>query len=179
MNTRFELASMAAAALLCTCAAALAQAPFGLPPSAPAAKPQPGTPQAPAQPARRAPSGGALFIAGDGFSLDQAVDDGIRESGGRPFAVLVLNAEISKLGIHGATSETTAAISRARKSGGTLYLCDRDVRRLGFAAHEILPGVQTVRGFDKAEAESSAASASKPGAAPLAPLPRMRAICAG
>ncbi|MSQ52583.1 MAG: hypothetical protein EXR28_11905 [Betaproteobacteria bacterium] len=123
-------------------------------------------------------AGRGAFFAGDGFSLDQAVEDGVRESSGKsPFAVLVLNAEISKLGIHGATSEVTAVVLKAGKSGGTLYVCDRDVKRQGFTAHEFLPGVQAVRGFSKAEAQSAAAGSKQAGAAPSAPMQRIRSIC--
>ena len=158
--------------------AVLAQRPAPFAAGAPAAKAQVNTPPAGIAPAGRPGRGGALYIAGDGFSLEQAIDDGVRENGGRsPFAVLVLGAEISKLGIHGATAEVSAFILKANQAGGTLYLCERDVKRQGFAAHEFLPGVQIVRGFSKAEAQATGNRPSQAGAPPLAPLFRMRAIC--
>ena len=66
----------------------------------------------------------------------------------------MLGAEISKLGIHGATSEVSAFILKANKAGGTLYLCERDAKRQGFTAQEFLPGVRVVRGFAKSEAQA-------------------------
>ena len=159
--------------------AVLAQraAPFGAGTPAPAATPQAPIPPAGNARAGRPGPGGALYIAGDGFSLEQAIDDGIRENGGKAsFAVLVLGAEISKLGIHGTTAEISANIAKASNGGGTLYLCERDVKRQGFAVHEFLPGVQIVRGFSKTEAAGS--PPPQPGGPPLAPIFRMRSICA-
>ena len=147
--------------------------PFGLAPAPAAQTPTPNT-AAPAQ-VRSRPAG-TLYIAGDGFSLDQSVDDGLRESLGSPFAVLVLGAEISKLGIHGISSEVSSVLVRAFNGGASLYVCERDVKRLNFSPADFVPGVEVVRGFNSTEAQSSAPAA--PGAVPLAPIFRMRQVCA-
>ena len=126
---------------------------FSLSAGAQTAKPRPINPT----------GGGALYIAGDGFSLEQAVSDGIRENQGKTaFAVLVLNAEISKLGFHGATREVTNVVGQALNSRGSFYVCARDARRLNFSSSDFLPGVEIVRGFTSAEAANADAQANQP-----------------
>jgi intracellular sulfur oxidation DsrE/DsrF family protein len=123
--------------------------------------------------------GGALYIAGDGFSLEQAVADGIRENGGKTeFRVLVLGAEISKLGFHGATREVTSVIGEATRNLGRFYVCERDMKRQSFSPSDFLPGVEVVRGLTAKEAGVSGGANAEKSKAPLAPLPRMRRICA-
>ena len=112
----------------------------------------------------------------DGFSLEKAVSDGLRENPGGNFAVLVLGPEIPRLGLHGITSESSAILTRAFNGGGVMYLCERDMKRLNLNTADLVPGVLVVRGFTKAEAQSPAPGPQ--GGAPLAPMFRMRQICA-
>lgn len=173
MKTRIRLLLVAWSMLGASAAVAQKPAPFGLP--GPTAQ----TPAPPSSPAGkstgRAAAGGALYIAGDGFTLERAIEDGLRErEGNSGFAVLVLGAEISKLGIHGATSETSAVILKATRGGGSLFVCARDVKRQNFASHEFVPGVRIITGFSKAESE--AANAGRAASSPREQ--RMRSLCA-
>jgi hypothetical protein len=119
-------------------------------------------------------AGYGLYIAGDGFSLEQAIDDGLREkSGDAGFAVLVLGAEVSKLTIHGATSEVSDVILRGVKGGAFLNVCERDVKRMSISAQYFLPMVRVSRGFSASE--SGALDTAESGASGL--LRRLRALC--
>ena len=125
-----------------SCSAVLAQAPGSSTAS------QSSTSTGPA----RSLVGYGLYIAGDGFSLEQAIEDGLREkSGDTGFIILVLGAEIGKLGVRGASSEVGDLIQRGVRGGAVLQVCERDVKRLAFSAQDFLPMVEFIRGFSTSE----------------------------
>jgi len=68
------------------------------------------------------PRGQNLFIAGDGFTLDQAIADAQKE-------------------------RTPQDSPRWRKSGGTLFVCSKDLKALGLRPAAMLSGVVAVRGY--------------------------------
>jgi intracellular sulfur oxidation DsrE/DsrF family protein len=90
---------------------------------------------------------GGLYIAGDGFSFEQAAEQGLaRNPKGQRFFVLVLppnGAALTK-----AASRSAAAVrERVSAAGGVFYVCQRDIDSGAIDASKLLPGVVAVRGF--------------------------------
>jgi intracellular sulfur oxidation DsrE/DsrF family protein len=93
-----------------------------------------------------------LYIAGDGFTLEQAMADfhsQRAEQDRGPYKLLVLGDEIKRLTRR---SESNAAVENlmdeARSSGVTLFVCARHLKALGLSPKDLLPGVVTVRGLE-------------------------------
>jgi intracellular sulfur oxidation DsrE/DsrF family protein len=126
--------------------------------------------------------GGAVYIAGDGFSLEQAVADAKAGDDGVPasrFAVLAIGPEVGKLTYEGSGPDIRDIVRQAQIKGGTFYLCERDVVSARISGADLLPGVQVVRGWS--DAEAGATDDGQPPAVedpyPLAPLRRITRIC--
>ena len=100
-----------------------------------------------AAPAARAQAEGGLYIAGDGFTFEQAAEQGLaRNPKGQRFFVLVLppnGAALTK------SASRTAAATRDRvvAAGGVFFVCQRDIDSGAIDASKLLPGVVAVRGF--------------------------------
>ena len=91
-----------------------------------------------------------LFIAGDGFSLEEALSDARtqRTAADSPnYQVLVIGPEVKRLLRAGVTQRTIQQIRAARRSGAVFSVCQKDLISLGIKPAELLPGVQSVRGF--------------------------------
>jgi len=93
-----------------------------------------------------APLGPNLYIAGDGFTLEQAAADAQRD-GATAYKILLTGAEAERLIAARATRETTDLLRLARASGARLYVCAKDVKALGVTPRELVKGVTTVRGY--------------------------------
>jgi hypothetical protein len=90
---------------------------------------------------------GGLYIAGDGFSFEQAAEQGLaRNPKGQRFFVLALPPNTSAL-TSAATKSAAAVRARVVASGGVLLVCQRDIDRGSIDAAKLLPGVVAVRGF--------------------------------
>ena len=91
-----------------------------------------------------------LFIAGDGFSLKEAFADARKQRSAVDspnFQVLVVEPEVKRLVRGGATQRSITQIRAARRSGAVVSVCQKDLTSLRLKAADLMPGVQTVRGF--------------------------------
>jgi intracellular sulfur oxidation DsrE/DsrF family protein len=96
--------------------------------------------------AHAAPLGPNLYIAGDGFTLEQALADAKRE-GATTYKILVTGSEAQRLIAPRATRDTTELLRLARASGARVFVCAKDVKALGVTPRELVRGVTTVRGY--------------------------------
>lgn len=89
---------------------------------------------------------GGLYIAGEGFSFQQAAERGLSQNpGGRRFFLLTLPGEAAALG-----SRATPAQQRLREqvlaANGVLLVCQRDLDNGRISAQGLAAGVVAVRG---------------------------------
>ena len=97
-----------------------------------------------------APRGQNLFIAGDGFTLDQALADAQKERTPQDsprYRILATGEEVRRLMGVGAAPDGHDLLVRARKSGGTFFVCSKDLKALGLRPGDMIPGVVAVRGY--------------------------------
>jgi len=97
-----------------------------------------------------APLGQNLFIAGDGLTLDQAMADA--ETQRTPhdsprYRILATGAQVRRLMGVGAAPDGYDVLARARRSGGTIFVCGKDLKALGLRPEDMIPGVVAVRGY--------------------------------
>ena len=96
------------------------------------------------------PRGQNLFIAGDGFTIDQAIADAQKErtpQDSQRYRILVTGEQARRLMGVGASPDGYDVLVKARKSGGTLFVCGKDLKALGLRPEDMLPGVIAVRGY--------------------------------
>jgi len=96
------------------------------------------------------PRGQNLFIAGDGFTLDQALADAQKERTPQDsprYRILATGEEVRRLMGVGAAPDGYDVLARARKSGGTIFVCGKDLKALGLRPEDMIPGVVAVRGY--------------------------------
>ncbi|MBS0337890.1 MAG: hypothetical protein JSS40_13960 [Proteobacteria bacterium] len=123
--------------------------------------------------------GDNLFIAGDGFSLEQAISDvaAQRTAGDPPARILVIGAEARRLKKGDASYTVRDLVASSRRAGTAFYVCGKDMRAAGLVAKDLLPGVRAVRGWT--DTPAAQAGSEKSGEQyPLAPGRRMRSLCA-
>ena len=127
-----------------------------------------------AQAASARTPGDSVFIAGDGFSIEQAVADSAaqRTAGDPPGKIIVLGAAVKRLAKEGAGYSVRDALAAARKGGVTLYVCAKDMRAARLASKDFLSGVRVVRGWTEAPAQAQVEQFR------MAPDRRMRSLCA-
>jgi hypothetical protein len=90
---------------------------------------------------------GGLYIAGDGFSFEQAAEQGLaRNPKGQRFFVLALPPNAAAL-TQAATPPDAAARQRIVAAGGVVLVCQRDIDNGSIDAATLVPGVVAVRGF--------------------------------
>ena len=90
---------------------------------------------------------GGVYIAGNGFTFQQAADRGIAENpGGRRFFVLAIPPETVAVTTN-AAGPLVAVRDRVLAAGGVLFVCQRDVDSGKIPAGTLAPGVVAVRGF--------------------------------
>jgi predicted peroxiredoxin len=93
------------------------------------------------------PRGSNLFIAGDGFSLEQALADAqLQRTPFDPpnYKILVTGEEAERLAADRADPEVVDLVREAQQSGASIYVCSKDLKRLGLDPGELLPGVAAV-----------------------------------
>lgn len=106
--------------------------------------------------ALRAPaaSEGGLYIAGAGFTFQQAVQQALGTNpAGQRFFVLAIPPETRAL-MTNATGQLAAARDRAVAAGGVLYVCQRDIDSGKVAAASLAPGVIAVRGWPRVRTDA-------------------------
>ena len=92
-------------------------------------------------------SEGGLYIAGDGFSFEQAANRGLSQNPrGQRFFVLSLPPNSTAL-MKSAPKATVALRERVTASNGVLLVCQRDVDSGAIDASKLIAGVVAVRGF--------------------------------
>jgi len=90
---------------------------------------------------------GGLYVAGAGFSFEQAADDGLsRNPGGGRFFLLALPPQTEALTAR-ATRSQAAARQRVVNGNGVLLVCQRDIDNGSVDASKLVPGVVPVRGW--------------------------------
>ncbi|HYR35545.1 MAG TPA: hypothetical protein VEQ87_14730 [Burkholderiales bacterium] len=96
-----------------------------------------------------APLGPNLFVAGDGFTLEQAMADAQaqRTPEDPPPKILVTGDQAARLAAARATPDTIELIRRARRGGAGIYVCGKDLKAHGLRPGDLVPGVIAVRGY--------------------------------
>jgi len=90
---------------------------------------------------------GGLYIAGYGFSFEQAANRGLAQNPkGQPFFVLALPPNTEAL-MKSAPKSAAAVRDRVVASRGVLLVCKRDIDSGSIDAAKLVPGVVAVRGF--------------------------------
>lgn len=98
-------------------------------------------------PAVHAQPEGGLYVAGAGFSFEQAANDGLsRNPSGQRFFLLALPPQTDALTSR-ATGAQAAARQRVAAAGGLLLVCQRDIDSGAIDATRLVPGVVAVRGW--------------------------------
>ena len=93
---------------------------------------------------------GGLYVAGAGFSFEQAADDGLsRNPGGQRFFLLALPPQTEALTAKASKSQA-AARQRVVAGNGVLLVCRRDIDNGSVDASRLVPGVVAVRGWPPA-----------------------------
>jgi hypothetical protein len=93
---------------------------------------------------------GGLYIAGSGFSFEQAASRALAQNPkGQRFFVLALPPNSAAL-TKGAPQSAAAVRERVTAAGGTLLVCQRDIDSRAVDAATLVPGVVPVRGFPPA-----------------------------
>lgn len=88
-----------------------------------------------------------MYIAGNGFTLEQAATRGLAQNpGGQRFFVLVLPPNTRALAMT-APESLVAERNRILAGNGLLLVCQRDVDSGAIDAANLMPGVIVVRGW--------------------------------
>jgi hypothetical protein len=94
-----------------------------------------------------AQSEGGLYVAGNGFTFQQAAERAIAQNpGGRRFFVVAVPPETSAL-TTGAAGPLAALRERVVAANAVLYVCRRDIDNGKIDAATLVPGVIAVRGW--------------------------------
>ncbi len=100
--------------------------------------------------AARAASEGGLYIAGAGFTFQQAAQDAARKNPkGQRFFLLSLPPQTQALMVD-APRQLAAVRDRVVAANGVLYVCQRDIDNGKIDAARLVPGVVAVRGWPSA-----------------------------
>jgi hypothetical protein len=90
---------------------------------------------------------GGLYIAGAGFTFQQAVDQGVAMNrGGQRFFVLALPPQTQALAAN-APRNLARLRDRAARQGAVFMVCERDVASGAVDLGQLVPGVVPVRGW--------------------------------
>lgn len=90
---------------------------------------------------------GGLYIAGAGFTFEQAANDGLsRNPRGQRFFLLALPPETEALTAK-APKALVAVRERVVAGNGVLLVCKRDIESGAVAASNLVPGVTAIRGW--------------------------------
>jgi hypothetical protein len=133
-----------------------------------------------ALPAQAALLGPNLYVAGDPFTIEQALDDYAKQRAPQDpkyFKLLVVGNELLRLRSAQLTAELRQRLQKAREDGGQLYVCTKDLKANGLTPGDLPRGVRPVRGFAPEQGGENLASWEK--SLPRAPDSKMRGICSG
>jgi hypothetical protein len=100
--------------------------------------------------AHAAPRGQNLYIAGDGFTLEQTIVDAQAQRtplDSPRYRILAIGEEVRRLMGVGAAPDGYDVLDKARKTGGTIFVCGKDLKALGLRPADMIPGVVAVRGY--------------------------------
>lgn len=97
---------------------------------------------------------GGLYIAGSGFSFEQAANRALAQNPkGQRFFVLALPPNATAL-TKAAPKSAAAVRERVTAAGGVLLVCQRDIDNRSIDAARLVPGVVPVRGFPPADSSA-------------------------
>ena len=97
---------------------------------------------------------GGLYIAGAGFSFQQAAQKGIKNNPrGQRFFLLSLPPETRALMVN-ATRQLATLRDRVVAANGVLYVCQRDIDNGKIDAGTLVPGVVAVRGWPQSGSDA-------------------------
>lgn len=116
--------------------------------------------------AARPASQGEVYIAGDPFSLDEAISQALRENAyedHRQFWVVAIGQEIPKLSRQKATNATRDSLRELYRRGGIVLVCEFDLPLIGVTKADLLPGIKPIRGFRYADSQSTGSGYFNPG----------------
>ncbi|MCC6610539.1 MAG: hypothetical protein IT515_12820 [Burkholderiales bacterium] len=93
---------------------------------------------------------GGVYIAGAGFTFQQAAERGLSKNpGGRRFFLLAVPPETDAL-MQTAAGGLAAVRDRVIAANGVLYVCQRDIDNGRINEADLVPGVVKVRGWPPA-----------------------------
>jgi len=118
-----------------------------------------------------------LFVAGDGFTLEQAVSDAARQHTSQDapaYKLLVVGSEIQRIKTSTESSDVRDLLQQAAQRGASIYVCAKDLKALGLKPADLVPSVRAVRGF---ASSADATSDRWERGLPQAPDRKMRSIC--
>lgn len=93
---------------------------------------------------------GGVYVSGQGFTLEQAVDQALAESARRDnerFWIVVSGSEVGRVTKTGAGGEIVERIRKVRDLGGAVYVCQSDLARHAISEEELLEGVERISGY--------------------------------
>jgi hypothetical protein len=97
-----------------------------------------------------AQSEGGVYVAGAGFSFQEAAEQGLaKNAGGQRFFLLAVPPETNAL-MTTAAGPLAALRDRVVAANGVLYVCQRDIDNGKVNAANLVPGVVKVRGWPEA-----------------------------
>jgi hypothetical protein len=97
---------------------------------------------------------GGLYIAGTGFTFQQAATDALRKNPkGQRFFLLAVPPQTKALMVN-APRKLAAMRDRVVAANGMLYVCQRDIDNRKIDAAKLVPGVVAVRGWPSARSDA-------------------------
>jgi len=118
-----------------------------------------------------------LFVAGDGFTLEQAVSDAAKQHTSQDvpaYKLLVVGSEIQRIKTSAESSDVRDLLQQAAQHGASIFVCVKDLKALGLKPADLVPDVRPVRGLSSS-ADGNRSTWEK--SLPQAPDQKMRSIC--
>ena len=103
-----------------------------------------------------APLGPNLFIADGSFTMEQALADAMAQrtpDDGPTWKMLVTDREAPRLIAAQASAATLSVIQKTRASGGTVYVCAKDLKAINATPRDLIQGVHAVRAYLTADSQ--------------------------
>jgi predicted peroxiredoxin len=100
--------------------------------------------------AMSAPLGPNLYIAGDGFTIEQALGDATTQRtplDAPTWKLLVTGDQAQRLIAGRVSADTLAVLRKAQASGARIFVCSKDLKALGVTPQDLVRGVIAVRGY--------------------------------
>ena len=118
-----------------------------------------------------------LFVAGDGFTLEQAVSDATSQHTSQDaltYKLLVVGNEIQRIKTSAESSDVHDLLQQAAQHGASIFVCVKHLKALGLKPADLVPNVRAVRGF-ASSVERNPSNWER--GLPQAPDQKMRSIC--